>query len=122
MQAQAFLERHKPRLVEIANAASPELQGNADIRQLLTLVHADFETVVDKPGKRFGSRADVIERYRQDLWQRIRSGEMPLEELAALANRELACWCLPRPCHAEVLARAAIWAAERLGETGRSRP
>ena len=31
-------------------------------------------------GKRFGSRADVIERYRQDLWRRIRSGEMPLEE------------------------------------------
>ena len=52
MQAQTFLERHTPRLTEIANAASPELQGNADIRQLLTLVHADFETVVDKPGKR----------------------------------------------------------------------
>ena len=51
MQAQAFLERHTPRLVEIANAASSELQGNADIRQLLTLVHVDFETVVDKPGK-----------------------------------------------------------------------
>ena len=73
-------------------------------------------------GKRCGSRADVIERYRQDLWRRIRSGEMPLEELAALANRELGCWCAPRACHAEVLARAAIWAAEQLGETGRSRP
>ena len=31
-------------------------------------------------GKRFGSRADVIERYRQDLWRRIRSGEMPLDQ------------------------------------------
>ena len=52
MQAQAFLERHTPRLVEIANAASPELQGNAYTRQLLTQIHADFETVVEKPGKR----------------------------------------------------------------------
>ena len=52
MQAQTFLERHTPRLTEIANAASPELQGNADTREFLTQIHADFETVVDKPGKR----------------------------------------------------------------------
>ena len=52
MQAQAFLERHTPRLTEIANAASPELQGNADTRKFLTQIHADFETVIDKPGKR----------------------------------------------------------------------
>ena len=52
MQAQTFLERHTPRLTEIANAASPELQGNADTRKFLTQIHADFETVVDKPGKR----------------------------------------------------------------------
>ena len=52
MQAQAFLERHTPRLVEIANAASPELQGNADASQFLIQIHADFETAVDKPGKR----------------------------------------------------------------------
>ena len=52
MQAPTFLERHTPRLTEIANAASPELQGNADTREFLTQIHADFETVVDKPGKR----------------------------------------------------------------------
>ena len=52
MQAQTFLERHTPRLTETANAASPELQGNADTREFLTQIHTDFETVVDKPGKR----------------------------------------------------------------------
>ena len=52
MQAQTFLERHTPHLTEIANAASPELQGNADTRKFLTQIHAGFETVVDKPGKR----------------------------------------------------------------------
>ena len=89
------------------------------------IVRVDRRTPWGNPypiGKRFGSRADVIERYRQDLWRRIRSGDMPLEELAALANQELACWCVPRPRHAEVLARAAIWAAKQLGDTGRSRP
>ena len=64
------------------------------------IVRVDRKTPWGNPypiGKRFGSRADVIERYRQDLWRRIRSGEIPLEELAALANRELACWCSSPP-------------------------
>ncbi|MYD93596.1 MAG: DUF4326 domain-containing protein [Chloroflexi bacterium] len=63
---------------------------------------------------RFGNRDDVIERYRRDLWRRIRSGELPLHELAAIANMPLACWCHPKPCHGTVLARAARWAAEEL--------
>ncbi|MCY3812105.1 MAG: DUF4326 domain-containing protein [Gammaproteobacteria bacterium] len=63
---------------------------------------------------RYGNRDDVIERYRRDLWRRIRSGELPLDELAAIAGMPLACWCHPKPCHAAVLARAARWAAERL--------
>ena len=52
MQAQAFLERHTPRLLEIANGAGPHLLGATDTRRFLNDVHADFETVVDKPGKR----------------------------------------------------------------------
>ena len=52
MQAQGFLDRYTARLIAIANAAGPELQGSADIGQLLNRVHADFEAVVDKPGKR----------------------------------------------------------------------
>ena len=42
-------------------------------------------------GQRFGSRAQVIERYRHDLWRRIRSGEMPLEKLASIAHMPLVC-------------------------------
>ena len=64
--------------------------------------------------KRYGNRDDVLERYRRDLWRRIRSGELPLDELAAIADKPLACWCHPKPCHAAVLARAARWAAEQL--------
>ena len=65
-----------------------------------------------------GTRAEVIARYRADLWRRIRSGEIALEDLADLhaATRYL-CWCAPLPCHGDVLARAAKWAAARLGRT-----
>ena len=61
-------------------------------------------------------RDEVIARYRADLWQRIRAGEIGLEELAALHGKRLACWCAPLPCHGQVLARAAAWAASVLAE------
>ena len=60
------------------------------------------------------SRRQVIARYRADLWRRIREGEIKLEALAALDGRDLACHCAPLPCHGEVLARAAVWAAATL--------
>ena len=65
---------------------------------------------------RDGTRAEVIARYRADLWRRIRSGEIALEELAALDGCWLACWCDPEPCHGHVLARAAAWASGQLAE------
>ncbi len=79
------------------------------------IVRVDRET---KWGNAFrigpdGTRAEVIERYRRDLWRRIRAGEVDLDELAALDGRNLVCWCAPLPCHADVLARAAAWASRR---------
>ena len=63
-----------------------------------------------------GTRAEVIARYRADLWRRIRSGEIALEDLADLnAATHYLCWCRPLPCHGDVLAGAAEWAAARLG-------
>ena len=65
---------------------------------------------------RDGSRAEVIARYRHDLWRRIRAGEIALEDLADLHRMtHYLCHCAPRPCHGDVLARAAAWAAARLG-------
>ena len=49
-----------------------------------------------------------------DVWERIKSGELSLVRLASLAGRTLGCWCAPQPCHGDVLAEAAKWAAERL--------
>ena len=65
------------------------------------------------------SRAQVVDLYRADLWRRIRSGDIALDDLAGLHGKTLACWCSwPRQaCHGEVLASAAEWAAARLGRT-----
>ena len=94
------------------------IPGDTSARALLDrgIVRVDRRT---SWGNRFvvgrhGPRERVIELYRQDLWRRIRSGEMQLERLAAIAGMPLACWCHPKPCHAAVLARAAAWAAEQL--------
>ncbi len=65
---------------------------------------------------RDGSREQVIALYRADLWRRIRSGAIALEDLAQLNGMRLACWCDPLPCHGHVLARAAAWAASALAE------
>ena len=67
---------------------------------------------------RDGSRAEVIEKYRANLWRDIRAGRIGLGELAALDGKRLACWCAPEPCHGDVLAAAARWAAARLCRTG----
>ena len=64
---------------------------------------------------RDGSRAEVIARYRVDLWRRIRARDVLLEDLADLHGRTLLCHCHPLPCHGDVLVRAATWAAARLG-------
>ena len=64
-----------------------------------------------------GDRDTVIALYRSDLWHRIRSGHIGLDELAELDGMSLACWCDPFPCHGHVLARAARSAAERLEDS-----
>ena len=66
---------------------------------------------------RHGRRAEVIALYRADLWRRIQSGEIALDDLAGLNSKTLLCHCHPKPCHGHLLARAAAWAAAKLGRT-----
>ena len=58
-----------------------------------------------------GDRVDVIEKYRRWLWRKIQREELDLYELANLQGCDLGCHCRPLPCHGDVLARAAEWAA-----------
>ncbi len=63
---------------------------------------------------RDGTREEVIEQYRHWLWAELKAGRITIVELAKLAEKDLACWCAPKPCHGEVLQRAAAWAARQM--------
>lgn len=62
-----------------------------------------------------GTRAQVIEMYRQWLWRKINTSEVKfLIELAELNRKQVVCCCYPLPCHGDVLLRASVWAENQL--------
>lgn len=61
-------------------------------------------------------REKAIEKYTTWLLGKIASGEITLEELAALSGHTLICWCHPLPCHGDVLAEFADQAKRELDE------
>lgn len=61
-----------------------------------------------------GDREQVVALYREYLWAKIQTGCIPIADLAALDGKVLGCWCAPRPCHGDVLLRAAAWAVAQL--------
>lgn len=79
-------------------------------------VRVDRATRWGNPFKvgRDGTREQVVERYRQWLWQQVRAGKVSKADLAALHGKRLGCWCAPLACHADVLTRAAEWAMGQL--------
>ena len=54
-----------------------------------------------------GDRAAVIAKHKAHIRRRLRSGQLTLEQLAALSGKKLGCWCKPQPCHADYLAQLA---------------
>lgn len=52
---------------------------------------------------RDGDRREVIRRYKEYL----RSRPDLMTRLPELRGRDLACWCAPKECHADVLLRLA---------------
>ncbi len=99
LRARDRSEAHAPFHLQTGGAKILNLRhipGDTSARALLHrgIVRVDRRTPW---GNRFvvgrdGSRERVIELYRQDLWRRIRSGEMQLERLASIAGMPLACW------------------------------
>lgn len=55
-----------------------------------------------RPG-RDGTRAEVMDRYREYLLSRPDLVAL----LPGLRGRRLGCWCAPEPCHAAVIAELA---------------
>ena len=72
---------------------------------------ARYDVYIGRPGEwgnpfqigRDGTRAQVIARYERWLATRPEL----LAALPELAGKTLGCWCAPRACHGEVLARLA---------------
>lgn len=57
------------------------------------------------------TRADVIQLYRQHLWQLIQADRTWIDKLQALDQYDyLVCWCKPADCHGDVIVRAHEWA------------
>ena len=107
-------------------SAVVNLRREPKLREAFEYAHVVNNTVLVDRRTKWGNpfrvshgltHAEAVARYRVHLWRRIRAGEVPLEELAALDGCWLACWCVgDHPCHAEVLERAAEWAARALAE------
>lgn len=62
-----------------------------------------------------GSRDEVVEKYRQWLWRKLKADQAFADQVRLLHGRDLVCCCAPLPCHGHVLERAAAWLA-RSGE------
>ena len=77
---------------------------------------APHDVYIGRPSKwgnpfvigRDGTRDDVIARY--EAWL-LEQPEL-IAALPELAGKTLGCWCAPKACHGDVLARLAASAAE----------
>ena len=68
-----------------------------------------------RPGSGDEVRAEVIDRYRKWLWGEIRAGRISVQALLDLRGKDLLCYCAPKACHGDVVAKAVQWAAQRAG-------
>lgn len=50
-----------------------------------------------------GSREEVIQQYKFYLLDRLEDGTITIEELIALYEHDLVCYCYPLPCHGDVI-------------------
>lgn len=55
-------------------------------------------------------RERVIECYRHQLWSQIQQGIITKEMLLELDSKRLCCYCVPKPCHGEIILKAIEWA------------
>lgn len=49
------------------------------------------------------TREYVIEKYREYIYEKIRTCEITLDDLLSLQGKRLGCYCAPKPCHGDIL-------------------
>jgi hypothetical protein len=59
---------------------------------------------------RDGTREEVIERYKQYLWDSLLKGDITIEDLLNLEGKVLGCFCKPKACHGDIIVSAVEWA------------
>lgn len=60
---------------------------------------------LDKPGLssfKVGSRAEAIEKYSELFEEKLKDPEF-YHAVELLRGKDLVCWCVPKPCHAQVI-------------------
>jgi hypothetical protein len=50
-----------------------------------------------------GSRQEVVERYTKHITEKLRNGDITVDQVMSLKGKTLGCWCKPKPCHGDVL-------------------
>lgn len=66
-----------------------------------------------KSGTKATHKVDTVEQaiagFRDDLWRKIKSKTITLDQLRSLRGLRLGCTCAPRPCHGNVIVAAVEW-------------
>ena len=88
---------------------------------------SDYDVFIGRGGKwgnpykidSNNNREQVIEKFRQKLWQQLKTerDQGSVKMLVALSNlhgKKLGCYCAPKACHGDVLVRASEWAMEQV--------
>lgn len=65
------------------------------------------------PGSSEEDRQANLGRYRQHLVKLVQSGKVTTEDLLALENRDVVCFCAPKACHGDVVSEAVAWAVKQ---------
>lgn len=85
--------------------------------------HIPADAVYIGRGTKFGNpfpmqkktdRLEVIGKYKRYVKQQIKTGNITLQDLASLYNKDMVCYCAPLPCHGDVLEVLSIWAYNKL--------
>lgn len=58
-----------------------------------------------------GTREEVVELFRHYLFRRLQSEPVFAEQVKSLHNKTVCCCCFPKPCHGDILLKAAAWLA-----------
>lgn len=66
-----------------------------------------------KASHKVATRDEAVESYRGQLWTDIRSGKITIEMLKSLHGKRLGCFCKPKSCHGDIIAKAVEWAISK---------